>query len=132
VNLISDKSNKSYSIILILFLLVISKTVSAGSNVLFFTGGQLYNMCEDANPANQLACEGYILGVQDTIYSGYLSQHFDLCFPSGVTPSQLRLQASRFMERNPEMLNYAAESIIAKMLEVSFACNDENLPLTKE
>ena len=132
MNLMRDKSKRSYSIILILFLLVFGKTASAGSNVLFFTGGQLYNMCNDANPANQSACEGYILGVQDTIYSGYLSQHFDLCFPSGVTPSQLRLQVSRFMERNPELLNYSAESIIAKMLEVSFACNDENLPLTKD
>ena len=54
----------------------------AGSNVLFFNGGQLYNMCKDTNTINQAACEGYILGVQDTIYSGYLSQHFNLCFPN--------------------------------------------------
>ena len=128
----SNKLKRSYVIIPVLLLLIIGKTASGGSNVLFFTGGQLYNMCEDANPANQLACEGYILGVQDTIYSGYLSQHFDLCFPSGVTPSQLRLQASRFMEANPRLLNNAAESIIAKMLEVSFACKDGNLPSTKE
>lgn len=97
----------------------------AGSNVLFFTGGQLYNMCRDSNVINQAACEGYVLGVQDTIYSGYLSEHFSLCFPKGVTPAQLRLQTLKFMEGNPSIMNLAGDSIIAKMLEVSFACKKE-------
>jgi len=109
------------------FGMLLAGSALAGSNVLFFNGGQLYNMCKDANTINQAACEGYILGVQDTIYSGYLSQHFNLCFPNGVTPAQLRLQTIKFMEANPNTMNGAAESIIAKVLEVSFACKKEGL-----
>jgi len=107
------------------FSILLAGAALAGSNVLFFNGGQLYNMCKDTNTINQAACEGYILGVQDTIYSGYLSQHFNLCFPNGVTPAQLRLQTIKFMEANPNTMNFAAEGIIAKMLEVSFACKKE-------
>jgi hypothetical protein len=94
----------------------------AGSNVLFFTGTQLYNMCRDTGGINQAACEGYILGVQDTIYSGYLSEHFNLCFPNGVGPAQLRLQLIQFMEKNPNTMNFAAEGVVAKSLEVAFSC----------
>ncbi|XDZ68829.1 Rap1a/Tai family immunity protein [Alphaproteobacteria bacterium LSUCC0226] len=110
-----------------IFNMLLAGLALAGSNVLFFNGGQLYNMCKDTNTINQAACEGYILGVQDTIYSGYLSQHFNLCFPNGVTPAQLRLQTIKFMEANPNTMNVAAESIIAKVLEVSFACKKEGL-----
>ena len=113
------------------FGMLLAGSALAGSNVLFFNGGQLYNMCKDANTINQAACEGYILGVQDTIYSGYLSQHFNLCFPNGVTPAQLRLQTIKFMEANPNTMNFAAEGIIAKMLEVSFACKKEE-PKSKD
>jgi len=98
----------------------------AGSNVLFFTGTQLYNLCRDSSISNQAACEGYILGVQDTIYSGYLSEHFNLCFPNGVGPAQLRLQLIQFMERNPNTMNFAAEGVVAKSLEVAFACPKQN------
>jgi hypothetical protein len=84
-------------------------------------------MCRDENTSNQAACEGYILGVQDTIYSGYLSQHFNLCFPNGVSPAQLRLQLIQFMEKNPDTLNFAAEGVVARSLEIKFACQETDL-----
>jgi hypothetical protein len=106
--------------------MITSFNAVAGSNVLFFTGTQLYNMCRDSGVSNQAACEGYILGVQDTIYSGYLSEHFNLCFPNGVGPAQLRLQLIQFMEKNPNTMNFAAEGVVAKSLEVAFACPKQN------
>ena len=106
--------------------MIASSNAIAGSNVLFFTGTQLYNMCRDSGVSNQAACEGYILGVHDTIYSGYLSEHFNLCFPNGVGPAQLRLQLIQFMEKNPNTMNFAAEGVVAKSLEVAFACPKQN------
>ena len=118
---------KSFAGSLVAVMLMITPFNSvAGSNVLFFTGTQLYNMCRDSGVSNQAACEGYILGVQDTIYSGYLSEHFNLCFPNGVGPAQLRLQLIQFMEKNPNTMNFAAEGVVAKSLEVAFACPKQN------
>jgi len=112
-----------------LLVCLLPSTVFAGSNVMFFNGSQLYNMCRDTNIVNQAACEGYILGIQDTIYSGYLAQYFDLCFPNGVTPAQLRLQTIKFMESNPNTMNFTAEGIVAKTLEGLYACKKEkNVP----
>lgn len=97
----------------------------SASNMMFFTGTQLYNLCRSPESGKQLICEGYILGVNDTIHSGYLSDHFNLCFPKGVEPSQLRLQVINFMENNPDVMHFVAEGIVAKTLELKYPCQKE-------
>ena len=94
----------------------------AGSNVQFLNGAKLLSMCEDTNSVNQSACEGYILGIQDAINSGHLSQFFNLCIPDGITPKDLRLQIINFIEVNPQTINFAGESVVAKSLELNFKC----------
>ena len=116
------KIYENFILVLLLVFFGFSNKAYAGSNMLFFTGNQLYNLCRSDDRLNQSACEGYILAINDAIYSGYLSTHFSLCFPNGVGTSQLRLQLIKFMEKNPENLNYAAEGLVAKSLELSYAC----------
>ena len=96
--------------------------LSAGSTKYFYNGTKLYNLCRADTPINEALCEGYILGVQDSIYSGHLSDHFDVCLPEGVEPDQLRLQLIKFIENNPNIMNFAAEGLVAKSLETSYAC----------
>ena len=77
-------------------LLFITKNVHAESNQLFFTGSTLYNFCRDNNIAHQSACEGYILSVNDNMFSKEYKNEYKICYPKGVSPAQLRLQLVKF------------------------------------
>ena len=114
------KKNLFYLISMIL----VGSSLSAGSTKFFYNGTKLYNLCRSDNPLDEALCEGYILGVQDSIYSGHLSEHFSVCLPEGVEPDQIRLQLIRFIENNPDIMNFAAEGLVAKTLETSYACDN--------
>ena len=106
------------------FLFIIGSCLTAGSTKYFYNGTKLYNLCRADNLIDEALCEGYILGVQDSIYSGHLSDHFSICLAEGVEPDQLRLQLVNFIESNPDIMNFAAEGLVAKSLETSYACKD--------
>ena len=103
-------------------LLLMATSLSAGSTTFFYNGTKLYNLCRSERPLDEALCEGYIMGVQDAIYSGHLSDHFSICLAEGVEPDQLRLQLVNFIENNPDIMNFAAEGLVAKSLETSYAC----------
>ena len=109
-------------LIVLIYLTSIGSFLSAGSTKYFYNGTKLYNLCRAENTIDEALCEGYILGVQDAIYSGHLSDHFSVCLPEGVEPDQIRLQLIRFIENNPDIMNFAAEGLVAKTLETSYAC----------
>ena len=106
----------------LVFLILFINVSFAGSNVQFLNGAKLLSICEDTNTANQAACEGYILGIQDAINSGHLSKFFNLCIPNGVTPKDLRLQIINFIRINPQTINFGGKSVVAKSLELNFKC----------
>ena len=111
-------------LIVLVYLTSIGSFLSAGSTKYFYNGTKLYNLCRAENSIDEALCEGYILGVQDAIYSGHLSEHFSVCLPEGVEPDQIRLQLIRFIEKNPDIMNFAAEGLVAKTLETSYACKN--------
>ena len=111
-------------LIVLVYLTSIGSFLSAGSTKYFYNGTKLYNLCRAENAIDEALCEGYILGVQDAIYSGHLSEHFSVCLPEGVEPDQIRLQLIRFIEKNPDIMNFAAEGLVAKTLETSYACKN--------
>ena len=116
------KKNLFYLISMIL----VGSSLSAGSTKFFYNGTKLYNLCRSDNPLDEALCEGYILGVQDSIYSGHLSNYFSICLPEGVEQDQFRLQLVKFIEANPDIMNFAAEGLVAKSLETSYACEKTN------
>ena len=109
-------------LIILVYLTTFGSFLSAGSTKYFYNGTKLYNLCRADNLIDEALCEGYILGVQDSIYSGHLSDHFSICLAEGVEPDQLRLQLVNFIENNPDIMNFAAEGLVAKSLETSYAC----------
>ena len=113
---------KSFTLSFLLFL--IGSSLTAGSTKYFFNGTKIYNLCRADNLIDEALCEGYIMGVQDSIYSGHLSDHFNICLAEGVEPDQLRLQLVNFIENNPDIMNFAAEGLVAKSLETSYACKN--------
>ena len=116
-----------FSLLIKLFVLAyftsVGSFISAGSTKYFYSGTKLYNLCRAGNTIDEALCEGYIMGVQDAIYSGHLSDHFNICLPEGVEPDQLRLMLIRFIENNPNFMNFAGEGLVAKTLETSYSCN---------
>ena len=58
--------------------------------------------------------------------SGHLSNYFSICLPEGVEQDQFRLQLVKFIEANPDIMNFAAEGLVAKSLETSYACEKTN------
>ena len=111
-------------IIVLVYLTSVGSFLSAGSTKYFYNGTKLYNLCRAGNATDEALCEGYILGVQDSIYSGHLSDHFNVCLPEGVEVDQLRLQLINFIENNPNIMNFAAEGLVAKSLETSYSCKN--------
>ena len=111
-------------LIILAYLTSVGSFVSAGSTKYFYSGTKLYNLCRAGNTIDEALCEGYIMGVQDSIYSGHLSDHFSICLAEGVEPDQLRLQLVNFIENNPDIMNFAAEGLVAKSLETSYACKN--------
>ena len=105
-------------------LLFITKNVHAESNQLFFTGSTLYNFCRDNNIAHQSACEGYILSVNDNMFSKEYKNEYKICYPKGVSPAQLRLQLIKFIENNPDYMNEPANTIVIKSLLVKYKCKE--------
>ena len=115
-------------IFLILFvfpnLSFITKNVYGESNQLFFTGSTLYNFCRDKSIAHQSACEGYILSVNDNMFSNDYKNEYKICYPKGVSPAQLRLQLIKFIENNPDYMNEPANTIVIKSLLNKYKCKE--------
>ena len=113
---------KKYTAQCILIWLLSGSSSFAASSFYFLDGNQLYNVCSSADLKERALCEGYLMAVNDAIYSGYLEQHFSLCFDKLVGPTQIRLSVIKFMEQNPDLLNFIGEGIIAKYLQTVYAC----------
>ena len=115
---------KKIFVILIVFpnLFFITKNVCGDSNQLFFTGSMLYNFCRDSNIAHQSACEGYILSINDNMFSNEYKNDYKVCYPKGVSPAQLRLQLVKYIENNPDFMNKPGNTIVIKSLLNKFKC----------
>ena len=117
---------KKIFVILFVFpnLFFITKNVYGDSNQLFFTGSTLYNFCRDSNIAHQSACEGYILSINDNMFSNEYKNDYKVCYPKGVSPAQLRLQLVKFIENNPDYMNEPANTIVIKSLLNKYKCKN--------
>ena len=83
---------------------------------IFFNGSTLYNFCRDTNIAHQSACEGYILSINDNMFSNEYKNDYKVCYPKGVSPAQLRLQLVKYIENNPDYMNKPANTIVIQHL----------------
>ena len=108
--------------------LFIISGVQASSSEAFLRANQLYSLCSSEVKLDNAVCEGYIIGVNDAVFSGHLSNIFQVCYPAGVTIKQLRLVLVKYMETVPEKLHFVAEGVVAEGLATVFQCqvNESN------
>ena len=104
----------------------------ASSNTFFLNGSTLLQLCTSQSLEEQAACEGYILGVQDSIFSGHLSDYVNICFPAGVGTRQLRLQFIQHANNNPAKLHFAAEGLVAESVASIFSCRAKAVENSKQ
>ena len=117
---ISKKWLKGFSCFVLTLSLV--SGVQASSSEAFLRANQLYSLCNSELKLDNAVCEGYILGLNDSMYSGHLSNVFQVCYPDGLTIEQLRLVLIKYMEAVPEKLHFVAEGVIAEGLATVFQC----------
>jgi len=104
---------------------LISALAYSGSTASFVKANQLYDICNSESKVDVAACEGYIMGVNDSIYSGHLSKKVQICMPPGITPSQNRLIVVKHIEKIPERINFVADMIVAEALALAFKCENK-------
>ena len=107
------------------FFFLVPSVAFCGANTFFLNGSTLLQLCTSKSFEEQAACEGYILGVQDSIFSGHLSDYVNICFPAGVGTRQLRLQFIQHANNNPAKLHFAAEGLVAESVASIFPCPTE-------
>ena len=113
------------NISIIMSTLFIFSSVQASSSSSFMRGNQLYNLCASDSKVDNAVCEGYIMAVNDSMFSGHLGSIFQLCYPPGVTPLQNRLVVVKYMKTIPEKLHFVADGVVAEALATAFRCKGD-------
>lgn len=100
-------------------------SATASSNFVGLYGKDLFRLCTSQERGLISACEGYILGVQDSIQSRGLEMPISLCFPSGVTVTAMRAELVKFMDSRRHLHEEPATQFVARMFAKEFSCKWE-------
>ena len=95
------------------------------SNFVGLSGKSLHAICSSANRDFLSACEGYILGIQDTVQNHKFGFLFSLCFPDGVSETMMRKQLLEYMEIRSHLFNEPAVELVTGMFERNYACKSQ-------
>jgi len=125
MTIISKKCLKGLSCFVLTLSLV--SAAQASSSQAFLRANQLYSLCSSELKLDNVVCEGYIIGLNDSMYSGHLGNVFQVCYPDGVTIEQLRLVLVKYMETVPEKLHFVAEGVVAEGLATVFQCQEPEI-----
>lgn len=78
-----------------------------GNKLLSEMNGSIYD---------QMSSLGYVMGVADALYGVVV------CNPTNATAGQMNDMIKRYLENNPSVRHYSADSLIARVLEQSWPC----------
>ena len=101
---------------------------AAGADLEFFTGEGLGTQCAakpgDADYAiKQGRCVGYVVGVSDAQQAGQgLGAAQRVCFPAGVTATQMASAVTDFLAAHPEKRPLAAQDLVVEALSAQYPC----------
>mgnify|MGYP006446326713 FL=1 len=102
---------------------LISNKVLGASNNLFFTSAQLISYCKSDNLYEQGICDGYIIAVNDVIYS-IDQKKTNLCIPQNLSIKNIRLSIINFIIDNAELMSVEANKVVGKFFVNDFGCNN--------
>jgi hypothetical protein len=99
-----------------------TKSYSASNN-LFFTTAQLMTYCKSKNLYEQGICDGYIIAINDVIYS-LKKENTNICVPDNISIKNIRLSIVNFIIDNAELMSFEANKVIEKFFVSSFKCKN--------
>ena len=101
---------------------IMNKT-NAASNNLFFTAAQLVTYCKSDNLYEQGICDGYIIAVNDVIFS-INKKKTDICIPQNLSIKKIRLSVLSFIIDNAELMSVEANKVVGKFFVNNFKCKN--------
>ena len=110
-------------LILILLSMTIMNKTNAASNNLFFTAAQLVTYCKSDNLYEQGICDGYIIAVNDVIFS-INKKKTDICIPQNLSIKKIRLSVLSFIIDNAELMSVEANKVVGKFFVNNFECKN--------
>ena len=109
-----------YMLVIFISLIFINKAIAASNN-LFFTTAQLITFCKSDNNYEQGICDGYIISVNDVIFS-LDKQKVNVCIPPNIPIRKIRLSLISFAIDNAELMSVEANKIIGQFFLNNFKC----------
>jgi hypothetical protein len=85
------------------------------ANAEFFSGNQLLSDMQGSTVEKSVAL-GYVMGVADTLTNA------TICPPSSVTAGQVQDLIKIYLEANPALRHFTADSLIRNKLESTWPC----------
>ena len=101
---------------------IMNKT-HAASNNLFFTAAQLLSYCKSNNLYEQGICDGYIIAVNDVIFS-IDEKRTNICVPQNLSIKKIRLSVLSFIIDNAELMSIEANKVVGKFYINNFECKN--------
>ena len=101
---------------------IMNKTIAASNN-LFFTAAQLVTYCKSDNLYEQGICDGYIIAVNDVIFS-INKKKTDICIPQNLSIKEIRLSVLSFIIDNAELMSVEANKVVGKFFIDNFKCKN--------
>ena len=109
-------------ILTLLSITILNKTYAASNN-LFFTAAQLLSYCRSDNLYEQGICDGYIIAVNDVIFS-INKKKTNICVPQNLSIKKIRLSVLSFIIDNAELMSVEANKVVGKFFVNNFECKN--------
>ena len=109
-------------------LVLAAQSPAPAADLEFFTGDSLSAQCSakpgDADFASkQGRCVGYVVGVSDAQQASQgLGAAQRVCFPAGVTATQMVGAVTTFLAAHPEKRPLAAQDLVVEALAAQYPC----------
>ena len=94
----------------------------AASNNLFFTAAQFLSYCKSNNLYEQGICDGYIIAVNDVIFS--IDETTNICVPQNLSIKKIRQSVLSFIIDNAELMSVEANKVLGKFFINNFKCKN--------
>ena len=111
-----------FLIFILLSVTIFNKTYAASNN-LFFTAAQLLTYCKSNNLYEQGICDGYVIAVNDVIYS-IDKKKTNICVPQNVSIKKIRLSIVNFIIDNAGLMSVEANKVIGEFFINNFRCKN--------
>ncbi len=109
----------------ILLTIIVMHKPHAASNNLFFTTAQFITYCKSNNSYEQGICDGYIIAMNDVIYS-IETDKTKICIPENISIKSIRLSIVDFIIDNAQFMSVEANKVIGKFFVKNFSCKNQS------